>query len=67
MKEILSLFLFSIGALFFVVFFAALRPDVVIAATGPSKPGYCDTTASSPLACRSLILAAAMWPEVGPR
>ena len=30
MKEVLSLFTFGIGALFFVVFFAAFKPDVVI-------------------------------------
>ena len=29
MKEVLSLFTFGIGALFFVVFFVALKPDVV--------------------------------------
>jgi len=67
MKEVMSLITLGIGALFFVVFFATFRPDVVIAATGPSKPGYCDTKASSTLACRSVILAAAMWPEVRPR
>jgi len=67
MKEVLSLITFGIGALFFVVFFAAFRPDVVIAAPVPNKPGYCDTNASSTLACGSLILAAAMWPEVGQR
>ena len=67
MKEVMSLITFGIGALFFVVFFAAFKPDAVIAATGPSKPGYCYTKASSTLACRSLILAAAIWPEVGPR
>ena len=54
MKEVLSLFTFGIGALFFVVFFAAFKPDVVIAVTGPSKPGYCSTKASPSLACRSL-------------
>jgi hypothetical protein len=67
MKEVLSLITFGIGALFFVVFFAAFRPDVVIAAPGPSKPGYCDTKASPSFACQSLIFAAAMWPEVGQR
>ena len=67
MKEVLSLITFGIGALFFVVFFAAFRPDVVIAAPSPSKPGYCDTKASPTVPCRSLIFAAAMWPEVGQR
>jgi hypothetical protein len=63
MKEVLSLITFGIGALFFVVFFAAFRPDVVIAAPAPTKPGYCDTKAASTLACGSLILAAAMRPD----
>jgi hypothetical protein len=67
MKEVLSLITFGIGALFFVAFFAAFRPDVVIAAPAPTKPGYCDTQASSTLACGPLILAAAMWPEGGHR
>jgi hypothetical protein len=67
MKEVLSLITFGIGALFFAVFFVTFKPDAVVAATGPSKPGYCDTKASSTLACRSLIPAAAMWPEVGQR
>jgi len=67
MKEVLSLITFGVGTLFFVVSFAAFRPDVVIAAPAPSKPGYCDTKASPTLACSSLIFAAAMWPEVGRR
>ena len=46
MKEVLSLITFGIGALFFVVFFAAFKPDVVIAVPGPSKPDYCNTKAS---------------------
>jgi hypothetical protein len=67
MKEVLSLITFGVGALLFVVFFVAFRPDIVVAAPGPSKPGYCDTQASPALACRSPIFAAAMWPEVGQR
>jgi hypothetical protein len=51
MKEVLSLITLGIGALFFAVFFAALKPDVVNVATGPSKPGYCDTKASPTLTC----------------
>jgi hypothetical protein len=65
MKEVASLFTFGIGALFFVVFFAAFKPDVVIAVPGPSTSGYCNTKASPILACRSLIFAVAMWPDVG--
>ena len=67
MKEDLSLITIGTWALFFVVFVAALTPNVVIAVTEPSKPGYCNTKASSTIACRSLIFAAAMWPEVRPR
>jgi hypothetical protein len=67
MKEVFSLITFGIGALFFVVFFAAFRPAVVLAASGASKPGYCDTKASPTLACGSLGFAAAMRPEVGQR
>jgi hypothetical protein len=40
MREVLSLFLFGIGALFFVVFLTALKPDSVTAAAGSNKPGY---------------------------
>ena len=67
MKEIMSLITFGIWALFLVVFFAALKPDVVIAVTGPSKPGYCNRKASPTLACGSLIFAAALRPDVGQR
>jgi hypothetical protein len=64
MKEVLSLFTFGIGALLFVVCFAAFKPDVVIAMPGPSKPGYCSTKASPVLACRSQLFAATLWPNV---
>ena len=64
MKEVLSLFTFSIGALLFVVFFAAFKPDVVSAVPGPSEPGYCSTKASPVLACRPQLFAAALWPNV---
>ena len=65
MKQFLSLFTFGIGALLFLAFFATLKPNVVTAASGPSKPGQCSTKAPPTLACRSLIFAAALWPEVG--
>ena len=61
MKEIMSLITFGIWALFLVVFFAALKPDVVIAVTGRASP------ASPTLACGSLIFAAALRPDVGQR
>jgi hypothetical protein len=67
MREVLSLITFGVWALLFVVFFAAFKPDVVIAVTGPSKPYYCNTKASLPLACRSLIFATALWPHDGQR
>ena len=64
MKQILSLFMFGIGALLFLAFFATLRPIDVTAALGSSESGQCSTKAPPTLACRSLILAAALWPEV---
>ena len=67
MREVLSLITFGVWALLFVVFFAAFKPDVAIAVTGPSKPDYCNIKASPTLACRSLIFAAAMWPDIGRR
>jgi len=67
MKEVLSLFTFGIGALFFVVFFAALKPDVVIAGSGPSTPGYCNAEASPAHACRPHVVAAASRTRFGQR
>jgi hypothetical protein len=61
-KEVLSVFLFGIGALCFVVFFANLRPDCLAAAAGPNKPTHCSTKASATFGCRSLVVAAALWP-----
>jgi hypothetical protein len=54
MKEIMSLITFGIWALFLVVFFAALKPDVVIAVTGPSKPGFTDPRLRLAHLCRSV-------------
>lgn len=64
MKQVLSLFTFGIGALFFLAFFAALKPTAVAVASGPGESGQCSTKAPPALSCRSLILAAALWPEV---
>jgi hypothetical protein len=61
-KEVLSLFLVGILALCFVVFFANLKPDSLATVAGPSKPGHCSTKSSATLACRSLVVAAALWP-----
>jgi hypothetical protein len=65
MKQILSLFTFGIGALFFLAFFTTLKPTAVSAALEPGQPGQCSTEAPSSLACRSLIYATALWPDVG--
>jgi hypothetical protein len=64
MKQILSLFTFGIGALFFLAFLTTLKPTVVSAPSGPGKPGQCSTKAPPSLACRSLIFATALWPDV---
>jgi hypothetical protein len=64
MKQILSLFMFGIGALLFLSFFASLKPTDVTAASESSEPSQCSTKAPPTLACRSLMLVAALWPEV---
>jgi hypothetical protein len=64
MKQILSLFMFGIGALLFLAFFATLKPTDVTAASESGEPGQCSTKAPPTHACRSPILAAALWPEV---
>jgi hypothetical protein len=56
MKEVLGLFTFGIGALLFLAFFTTLKPTVVVAASGPCKPGQCSTKAplrSPAIAARS--------------
>jgi hypothetical protein len=65
MKQVLSLFTFGIGALFFLAFLTTLKPTVVSAASGPGKPGQSSAKAPPSLACRSLIFATALWPDVG--
>ena len=45
MKQILSLFMFGIGALLFLAFFATLKPSDVTAASGSSETGQCSTKA----------------------
>jgi hypothetical protein len=67
MKEVLSVFTFGIGALCFVVFFTALKPLAVTAATGPANPAYCSTKSSPTLACQSHVSAAVSSPHVGQR
>ena len=67
MKELLSLLLFGVGALCFLVFFATLKPDTLAAVAGPSRPDHCSTTPSATLACRPHLFAAAVRPNVGYR
>jgi hypothetical protein len=38
MREVLSLFMFGIGALFFVVFFTVLKPDAEAPVAGAESP-----------------------------
>jgi hypothetical protein len=64
MKQVISVFTFGIGALLFAAFFTTLKPTAVTAASGPGEPTQCSAKVSPTLACRSLILAAAWWPEV---
>jgi AcrB/AcrD/AcrF family protein len=64
MKQVLTVFTFGIGAPLFLTFFTTLKPTAVTAASASSEPGQCSTKASPALACRSLVLAAALWPEV---
>jgi hypothetical protein len=64
MKQVLSLFTFGIGVLLLLAFFTTLKPTAVTAASEPGELGQCSTKAPPALACRSLILAAALWPEV---
>ena len=64
MKQVLGVFMFGIGALFFLAFFTTLKPIAVTAASGRGEPGQCSTKAPPALACRSLTLAAALWPEI---
>jgi len=54
MREVLSLFTLGIGALFFLVFFTVLKPDIGAPVAGSNKPVYW-----SALAARSSS------PEVG--
>jgi hypothetical protein len=51
MKQILSLFMFGIGALLFLAFLATLKPNDVTAASGSSESGQCSTKAPPKLAC----------------
>jgi hypothetical protein len=58
MKEVLSVFMFGIWALFFVVFFIAIKPDTVAAVAGSIRPEYCNTEGSPMCQCPPHVFAA---------
>ena len=64
MKQVFSLFVFGIGGLLFLAFFTALKPTVVTTASGSGEPVQCGAKALPSPACRSLIFATALWPDV---
>ena len=62
MKDVLSVFTFAIGALFFVSFFSTLKPTTITAAVGGmGKPDRCSLTASSTPGCLTGGFAAISW------
>ena len=62
MKDVLSVFTFSIGALFLVAFFSTLKPATVTAAVGGmERPDSCGLTASPTPGCQTNGLAALSW------
>jgi hypothetical protein len=65
MKQFLSLFMFGIGGLFFLVFFTTLKPTVVTTASGRGTPGQCSAKVPPSLACQSHVFAAVSSPHVG--
>jgi hypothetical protein len=67
MREVLSFFTFSIGALFFVLFFSTLKPAAIIAGPGPGmgRPLQHESFAYARLP--ATLLAAVSWSDVGQR
>jgi hypothetical protein len=62
MKDVLTVFTFTIGALFLAAFFSTLKPATVTAAVGGmGKPDRCILTASSKPDCHTNGLAALSW------
>lgn len=62
MKDILTVFTFAIGAMFFVAFFSTLRPATMTAAVGGmGQPDRCSLTASSTPACQKNGFVALPW------
>jgi hypothetical protein len=59
MKDVLSVFSFTIGVLFLVAFFSTLKPaTVTVAVGGMGKPDRCSLTASSTPECQTNSFAA---------
>lgn len=67
MREGLSLLTVGVWAVFFVLFFAALKPDAVTAVAGSSKPEGCKTEWSATRQCQSHVVAAVSWTGFGQR
>jgi hypothetical protein len=62
MKDLLTVFTFTSGALFLVAFFSTLKPATVTAAVGGTgKPDRCILTASSTPDCHMNGFAALSW------
>jgi hypothetical protein len=58
MKEVLIVFTFGIWALFFVMFFTAIKPDTVAGVAGSIKPEYCDAEGLPMRQCPPHVFAA---------
>jgi hypothetical protein len=67
MREVLSFFTFSIGALFFVLFFSTLKPATVIAVPGPSMGRALQHESFATARLPAALFAAVSWSDVGPR
>jgi hypothetical protein len=62
MKDVFTVFTFTIGALFLAAFFATLKPATVTAAVGGmGKPDRCILTASSTPDCHTNGFAGLSW------
>jgi hypothetical protein len=66
MKEVLSVFTFGTWALFFVVFFTALKPDTVAVVARSIKAEYCKTEGSPMRQCPPHVFAAVSGAVVRP-
>ena len=62
MKDVVGVFTLTMGALFLVAFFSALKPATVTAAVGGmEKPDHCSLTASPTPGCQTNGLATLSW------